>query len=101
MVQSAVADKMRREVARLAGELDRLEKEVARQKTLRYGLTCNHCGCLSCLCLPWLLPLHLAYILYMVPVSGPPFGVHKMYRKTWQAPESQNKALSFFHHSSP
>lgn len=38
--QGPVAEKMKREVARLASEAERLEKEVARQKSLRWG---SHC----------------------------------------------------------
>ena len=34
-LQSAMAEKMRREVARLSQETERLEKEVSRQKALR------------------------------------------------------------------
>lgn len=34
--QASVVDKLRREVARLNAELDRLDKEVTRQKALRY-----------------------------------------------------------------
>ena len=33
--QPAAAEKLRREVARLAGEVERLDKEVQRQKALR------------------------------------------------------------------
>lgn len=35
VVQPAAAEKLRREVARLTGELERVEKEVQRQKGLR------------------------------------------------------------------
>ncbi len=44
--QGPVAEKMKREVARLASEAERLEKEVARQKSLRCGPHCRlhyHC----------------------------------------------------------
>jgi hypothetical protein len=34
-MQAPVVEKLRREVTRLTGEVERLEKEVTRQKTLR------------------------------------------------------------------
>lgn len=41
-VQPAAAEKLRREVARLAGEVERLDKEVQRQKALRCVIQPNH-----------------------------------------------------------
>ena len=36
-LQPAAAEKLRREVARVSGEVERLDKEVQRQKALRWG----------------------------------------------------------------
>ena len=35
-LQGPIVEKLKREVARLHGELERVEKEVSRQKTLRW-----------------------------------------------------------------
>ena len=38
-------EKLRREVARLHSELERMEKEVARQKNLRWAFHSHRCQC--------------------------------------------------------
>ena len=70
-----MAEKLRREVSRLASEAERLEKEVARQKSLRCSTPCVHdvphysLACMQHLCHRW-CPSRLSLVLYRCCMAG-------------------------------